>query len=1248
MKPGTSPVRACRWRRGTSSPRTPASSRFFLSPLCLLGIVLPRLAAGTILWSSSGPFLVRPSDPPLVLMTGALHPDTQAADTLYLRFRVSPLNEEPEPEAETGLELWHGDQPHLGIGKARGAVAYSAYFPAPASGTNPPAWEMRDLNSARPEPEAEEHARRFEVPRRGNERTIIVKIQFVPNAEDVVTVWLDPDLGPGANELYQPETLTTRFYADAGFDRVCLRNRNSNAPWWFSDLAIGTTFTDFVELSSAHFPTSSPASSPAAPPLPAFEVATWSVGSHDPPLPPFRLTLTPEGYLWIAADNGLFRFDGRRFHRVAPPHVPRSGLRHLAVDARGTLWLGTDRNEVGRWVDDRWQSLSLPPTAGNRTIRALTADALGRIWLATPTEIWQWDESQWIPRPRPEGAVEEIRMLVPGPEGGLWLIPAHGPWTLMASHGARSLPAPPEPDPSRWIGWYAEDPQSFWLATPDRLRRASLQSDTSGWQTVWQAPDTERILGLLPDRPHGVWVLLSSGHWLRVGSGPSPGTRLPVLPHGARPIAATSDPEGTMWLLDRTTLYRVRPRWRTPYGTQHGLADAPITGLAEVAPGLVWAAQADLGLLRWTGDHFTRIAASGLASRADAPEFLWTAPDGSCWVGTRSRLLRFKDPQAVADEVQDTHLPDGPVRALAEAPDGAVWVGTAGGGLWRLQHGQWQKHPGPWGQVPVSTLLGEPEGLWIGTRGAGLFHLPLPATNPPQPVGRLPARQVLALLRSRTGTLWVATEAGLWRSDSLGWTAVAFEALPSLPVLALAEDHSGRLWLASWPGVACWRPDSGQENLSIPSTAWWPWESSAEPNRPFSLPTNAPFPTLCTRSGELWIARGSEILVVDTSRAPAHRRPMRVLVETVRGNGRTAYEYAPGSPRDTSPTQRRPLRLTPGQQQVQIEFSVLNVIDPDSVRVVYRLEGVDPDWREAGDLRAVTYGSLAPGRYRFHLRARRRLFTLDTAETELAFVIPPHFWQRPGTAVALALGLLLAAAACAQAVERRRTRRRLAALQHQHALERERARIARDLHDEMGGQLCRISFLGEQARRSQIDPAQRESAVAAMAEASRELLRALDEIVWAVNPANDSLEHLASYLAQYAHDFFQGTPVACEVGLPASLPSVQLPSHVRHHLFRAVREALTNILKHSHATRAELHLRCSPEGMEWIVRDNGRGFDPHSPATGANSGQGLTNLHQRMAELGGTCRITSMPGQGTEVCLRLPWPAPNPVLQGKP
>ncbi len=184
-------------------------------------------------------------------MTGALRRDEDAANTLYLRFHVSPLSEGPEQEAEIGLELWQGRRPHLRIGKARGAVGYSVSYQRQGATEGASATEMRDLNSARPEPEASQQGFRFEMPRRGRARTFVVKIQFIPDSDDLVTVWLDPDLGPGANELHQPDTLTTRFYARATFDRLLLRCQNSSAPWWFSDLALATAFTDFVDISSA-------------------------------------------------------------------------------------------------------------------------------------------------------------------------------------------------------------------------------------------------------------------------------------------------------------------------------------------------------------------------------------------------------------------------------------------------------------------------------------------------------------------------------------------------------------------------------------------------------------------------------------------------------------------------------------------------------------------------------------------------------------------------------------------------------------------------------------------------------------------------------------------------------------------------------------------------------------------------------------------------------------------------------------
>src|SRR5436309_6866299 len=164
------------------------------------------------------------------------------------------------------------------------------------------------------------------------------------------------------------------------------------------------------------------------------------------------------------------------------------------------------------------------------------------------------------------------------------------------------------------------------------------------------------------------------------------------------------------------------------------------------------------------------------------------------------------------------------------------------------------------------------------------------------------------------------------------------------------------------------------------------------------------------------------------------------------------------------------------------------------------------------------------------------------------------------------LGFLTSVGGAVRFVEKRKLHKRLMRLEQERALERERTRIAQDLHDEMGAKLCRISFLSENARRGENMPLETKCQIASISDASREVLHSLDEIVWAVNPQNDTLEHVASYIAQYAQDYFQMTGIYCELSVPPQLPSHRIPSQTRHHLFLAAHEAFTNILKHSGAS----------------------------------------------------------------------------------
>jgi signal transduction histidine kinase len=343
------------------------------------------------------------------------------------------------------------------------------------------------------------------------------------------------------------------------------------------------------------------------------------------------------------------------------------------------------------------------------------------------------------------------------------------------------------------------------------------------------------------------------------------------------------------------------------------------------------------------------------------------------------------------------------------------------------------------------------------------------------------------------------------------------------------------------------------------------------------------------------------------------------------------------------------LRLPSKVGSVEVRFTAINFTEPESVRFRHRLDGFDQNWVDDGSQRSARYGSLPFGTYRFRVQAGGVDNRWASSEAAISLLIPAPWWltawARAGY-VFTAMGLI---AFTSRKVSNRRLRRRLALLAQQQAMERERMRIAQDMHDEIGSKLTKISFMSESAR----DESAGESASSDpivdkfdnIARTSRSLLRSLDEIVWAVNPHKDTLEHLAAYLGQYATEYLHNTAVECELNIPLTLPAIPVSSEIRHNLYLAFAESLNNALKHGQASKISVEMRVHPYSFEIEVIDNGLGFDvdavilsSHSPAATpvTRLGNGIHNLRDRLQTVGGTCTIRSQPGSGTSVVLAVP------------
>jgi signal transduction histidine kinase len=260
------------------------------------------------------------------------------------------------------------------------------------------------------------------------------------------------------------------------------------------------------------------------------------------------------------------------------------------------------------------------------------------------------------------------------------------------------------------------------------------------------------------------------------------------------------------------------------------------------------------------------------------------------------------------------------------------------------------------------------------------------------------------------------------------------------------------------------------------------------------------------------------------------------------------------------------------------------------------------------------------------------------AGAAVGFTVQPFFYETWWFRALVGAGIVMGVALTVRKLATRKYRRKLARLEQQHAIERDRARIAKDIHDDIGAGLTQITLLGELARR---EPEQAATHLDRISGSARRLTLAMDEIVWAVDPQHDTFTGLMDYISAYAEDFLRTAGIPCRMDFPNELPTMRVEAEVRYNLFLALKETLNNIVKHAQANEVWLRLRLEPTSFSLIIEDNGRGLSAlrASQASTAGeritSGSGLTNLEKRLAAVGGRCAVTSRTGEGTRVELTL-------------
>jgi ligand-binding sensor domain-containing protein/signal transduction histidine kinase len=992
-------------------------------------------------------------------------------------------------------------------------------------------------------------------------------------------------------------------------------------------MAIATSFSDFVDMSSARLNGTSSGFPDSAL---MFNFRSWQKKDGLPQSPVRALAQTRDGYLWFGSDGGIVRFDGLRFVTYGI-HEGLTGrpVHNLLEDSRGTLWIGTTSDGLSRLSNGQITTVTPRDGLPSGSINTLAEDSDGRLWIGTSAGLVSWWNERLLPLP---GAEEfkgsSIVALFKDRQNKMWAgVKGAGIFQFLNGKFVPIL--------GDGVDGLLKDPHCLLADQAGRIWVGAGEDSVLRYDgRVWQRYRIPRNLAkpfvcTLAEQPDGtIWAGSAGGGLLQLKDG-----KFSAVPASSgltdnQIESLLTDQDGKLWVGTDTGLNHLQLKNFFAFGQNEGLGFGAVQGLAEVAPGVVWAAKPNGSLYRWNGKNFIWLASAGTRPRDSQAGALLVTHDNYCWVATANDLLLYRDPIAAADEVEVIEPAKPGIISLAEDVKGVLWAGTIEGKIWRLREGKWQTQTNFVQTNAITAIAPDKDGsMWVGTDGNGLYRFENGDFHHIEKNAGMFNDSIRALYPDAQGTLWIGTAGGglgRWRNGHMA-DFTTREGLPDNTISQILEDDAGRLWLGTGGGIVS--ISKGRlEGLATGETPALSPQLFGHKEGLLSAECTGGFcpAGLKTKSGLLWFSTEKGVVVVDPhiDTAAAHM-PATVLEEVLVDGVPNRVFHGSG-----------PLRIPPGKHRIEFHYTGFNFDTPELMRFRYRLERLEPAWTDAGARRTAFYDYLPPGKYRFNVEAGDNDGAWTSSGSGLELVVLQHFWQSWWFIALAGFGLLMSVGGGARLVEKRKLQRQLKYLEQQRGLERERTRIAQDLHDEMGAKLCRISFLSEHARQSDLLPDELQNQIVSISDASREVLHSLDEIVWAVNPKNDTLEHVASYVGQYALEYFQMTGIQCELDMPAKLPPHPLSSQVRHHLFLATHEAITNILKHSRATHAKISMASDGGEFEINIADDGHGFNgstnKSNEAPVPAPGDGLNNMHKRLADIGGRCQIESTPG-GTSV-----------------
>jgi signal transduction histidine kinase/ligand-binding sensor domain-containing protein len=972
-----------------------------------------------------------------------------------------------------------------------------------------------------------------------------------------------------------------------------------------------------------------------------FTFAQWGSDSISPQnaviTAVITITQTRDGYLWMGTPDGLLRFDGVRFttfNEANTPGLKSGSVVKLFEDSHTNFWIGTETGDILLVKNGAVQQLQVGRGTREGRLASICQDGSGAVWLYTADGyLGQYQNDKLNTWQVTANYQSTRRSMIADTSGTIWI------GTEFVLHRLRPNPVSNPQDvptvayssvPVAELDFLlASRTGGYWRFANGRIQKWKDDRMVEGydWPYPWNLKGTplraacEDLEGNLVVGTGGEGVFWFDAHGksehLTSETGLSSDTVLSLC----------LDRQGDIWVgTDGQGVNRVRRKAFEVLDPSRGLT---VQSVCDDGDGGLWIGYFGEHIDHWHAgrlDQFRR--EQGL--RYLGVKSVFRDHDGTLWVGTQlGGLLRYEEGQGkfVPAPGQAAQAGNYEISALYQDRSNALWAGTQAG-LAQFTDGQWSFSTNELSGTVVRAILEDAAGtLWVGTQGAGLHRLRQQQSN--KETG-LPSENIACLYEDRDGTLWAGTSLGLACLNHGKWTSFAnhFSGVNG-NISYIIDDDRGYLWMGSSVGLLRAKKhdlhgfmEGGLESVPVRSYG-----------QPDGLPTRVcsqgSQPAVCRgQQGKLWFPTISGLVSVDPNQLKPNTNPPPVIIESVFVDGKAVVPDGLHAPLTRS------VVIPASKESLEIYYTSINLPAPNLGQFKYRLTDHERDWILAEPQRRyVHYPKLPHGHYTFELKACNEDGVWNETPAMLLVTVLPPFWQTWWFIAGTSLCLLALIVGSVHYVSTQKLQRQLAVLRQQEALEKERARIARDLHDQLGANLTQVALLGELAESDKEEPEEVQSHARQISQTARETTRALDEIVWTVNPSNDTLDGLINYVCKYAQEYLALAGLRYRLEVPPQLPPIPISPELRHNVFLATKEAVNNVVKHSGATSARLRLRLEPTRFTLEIEDNGRGLAEGSDKKGRN---GLRNMRKRLEEIGGSFSVG--PGQegGTLISLTAP------------